>query len=344
MSTQLHLSDRNLPDYVRRVGLAGPADEVSVEPAGDGNINWVRRVRLAGGKSTILKQARPALEKFPEYEVSTERLVFEARYLERARPFDMDDLLPRVVWFDEAERVLVMEDLGACTRLDAALAEGQDVTRAMVQLAAFLGRVHRGTAGDPGLPAAFANGAMRRLHGDHIFALPYTEAFPAPPRTAEIGERVRKDAELREIAARSYDAYLRDEGPLVHADVQPGNILLGQTGPQLLDAEIAHAGDPAFDVGTLLAHLAMPELARGRAADAWPLLREVWQAYARAHGTERLAAAADAVRYAGLELTRRTIGAARVAFVEDDEAGVRVLETGLSWIRTPESAAAELEG
>lgn len=342
MSTQLHLTDRNLPDYLRSTGLAGPSEEVTVEPAGDGNINWVRRVRLARGSTYVLKQARPALEKFPEYEVSTERIVFEARYLERARPFDTDDLLPRIEYFDEAERVLVMEDLGASTRLDAALAEGRDVTGAMVCLAAFLGRVHRGTAEDAGLAAAFPNEAMRRLHGDHIFSLPYAEAFPAPPRTSVIGERVRKDAELREIAAKAYESYLRDHGPLVHADVQPGNILLSETGPKLLDAEIAHAGDPAFDVGTLLAHLALPEIAAGRARELRPRLAELWQAYRSAHGEVGLAAGADVVRYAGLELTRRTIGAARVAFVEDDEAGVRVLEVGLAWVREPADAASEL--
>ena len=52
-----------------------------VEPVGDGNINWVRRVRSAGS-SWVVKQARPTLERFPEYRASTERIGFEARFYE----------------------------------------------------------------------------------------------------------------------------------------------------------------------------------------------------------------------------------------------------------------------
>jgi len=342
LSTQLSLTNRNLPDYLRRAGLAGAGEAIDVEEAGDGNINWVRRARLAGGRSYVVKQARPALEKFPEYEVSTERLVFEARYLERVRPFDSENLCPKVHRFDEPQRVLVMEDLGQSIRLDQALASGRRVGGEMAVVARFLGRVHRATADDPDLASEFPNDAMRRLHGDHIFALPYREAFPAPPKTTALGERVRKDAELIEIAEKAYASYLRPTGPLVHADVQPGNLLLAAAGPKLLDAEIAHAGDPAFDMGTLIAHLALPAAARDKLDGANELLGTTWNAYALEHGARGIASREDVLRYAGLELTRRTIGAARVPFVEDDEAGVRVLELGMAWTRHPDRAVDRL--
>ncbi len=336
MGEQLRLSDRNLPEYLASLGVFGPDQELQVEAAGDGNINWVRRASVPGGTSYIVKQARPALEKFPEYEVTTERLVLEARYLERARPVDEDRVCPEVVVFDSDQRVLVFEDLGAATRLDEALAEGRDVSAAMQTVARFLSRVHRATEGDAELPASFANDAMRRLHGDHIFVLPYEEEFPAPPATARRAAELRGDRELAAIARRAYDAYLRPTGPLVHADVQAGNLLLHSSGPKLLDAEIAHAGDPAFDVGTLLAHLALPAAAQGTPEDSAPLLRAVWSAYRDERGTGA-PAASDVLRYAGLELIRRTIGAARVRFVEEDDAGLAVLDLGLRWARTQDA-------
>lgn len=339
MGEQLHLTNENLPDAVRRLKLAGPDETIEVEAAGDGNINWVRRVRLSGGKSLIFKQARPALEKFPEYEVSTERLVFEARYLERAGAFDRDQVLPKVHGFDPEQRILVLEDLGTAQRLDEALAQGRDVSEPMAQVARFLARVHRGTRGAAEeLAGAFQNEAMRRLHGDHIFLLPYREEFPAPPQTAARAEQIRADGELAGIAERAYQSYLRPTGPLVHADVQPTNLLLASEGPKLLDAEIAHAGDPAFDIATLIAHLVLPPAARGTPAAVQPLARQIWRAYADEHGAAGCAARVDVVRYAGLELVRRTIGAARVRFVESDAAGLAVLALGLSWIRTPELA------
>lgn len=343
MDAQQPLSEAGLPDYLRSLGLAGRDEEVRVEPAGDGNINWVRRATLPGppARSYVVKQARPALERFPQYRAPTERIVCEARWYERVRPFDSEGICPRVHRFDRERRVLVLEDLGRAERLDAALARGADAAAALAALARFLGRVHRGTAGAAGLAAELPNDAMRRLHGDHIFTLPYEpNDFPLPPRTAERAAALRGDAALREAAARAYARYLTPAGALVHGDVQAGNVLLAPGGPKLLDAEIAHLGDPAFDIGTLLAHALLPAAAHGRAASARPLLAECWDAYAGAHGAAGLPALADALRYAGLELLRRTIGAARVAVVADDDAGLRVVDAGLALVRTASLASA----
>lgn len=335
LSTQLTLTDAQLPQYLQEVGLVEDDTGMTVETAGDGNINWVRRVRLPSGGSVIVKQARRALEKFPEYEAPTERLAFEARWFSKAAPFDLAGICPKIIHFDGRNRVLVMEDLERAERLDDALARGADVLAPMRDLATLLGRIHAGTEQhDAELAAEFQNEAMQRLHGDHIFALPYSEEFPCPPETAKVAASIRADAALGAIAARAYERYLTPRGALVHADVQAGNILLDKQRPRLLDAEIAHVGDPAFDVGTLLAHLALPSVARGRGVDAEALLASTWSAYREGHGGEH-ADLDDVLRYAGLELTRRTVGAARVPAVETDEAGLRVLEAGLAWVREP---------
>ncbi len=77
----MRLGDDNLATYLAAQGLLTQPDAARVEPAGDGNINFVRRVRAHDGSSLIVKQARDALERFPEYRVTTERIVFERRYL-----------------------------------------------------------------------------------------------------------------------------------------------------------------------------------------------------------------------------------------------------------------------
>jgi len=84
MSEQLRLTDETLPAYLEARGIVPTGTQLSVEPAGDGNINWVRRTRSADGRSWIVKQARPALEAFPQYEAPTERIIFEHRWLELA--------------------------------------------------------------------------------------------------------------------------------------------------------------------------------------------------------------------------------------------------------------------
>ena len=324
------LDDANLPHYLRGLGLLEAGELAQVEPAGDGNINWVRRVR-AGDRSFVVKQARPHLERFPEYQAPTTRIVCEARYLEVARPLDRDAVCPGVVRFDEAARVLVLEDLGAAPRLDAVLASGGDVRGVAQRIARFLGAVHTATADDASLAARFENDAMRRLHGDHIFALPFQpNEFPLPAAVRARAEAIWRDGRVAAIAAEAYERYLDPHGALVHGDVQAGNVLVAARGAVLLDAEIAHIGDPAFDLGMLFAHLWLPAVARGAANDADAAIHAAWRAYASAMADVDASLHERAVRYAAIEMLRRTLGAARVAAVEQEAASLRVVDFALA--------------
>lgn len=348
MRTQLRLTPENLPEYLESRGLAPSREGLRVEPAGDGNINWVRRVRLPGASgSLVVKQARPALERFPEYQVTTERIVFEARYYEEVRPFDRQGLCPAVLHFDEVERVLVLEDLGDAPRLDGRLGGAPDpeaAASAGEALGAFLGAVHAGTSLRAELPSRFANDEMRRLHGDHIFALPFRPndfELQAPLRTR--AEALWRDEATVALADAAYQDYLAPRGVLVHGDVQGGNVLLTARGSRLLDAEIAHVGDAAFDVGILLAHLVVSAAARGAPEPLRPALARCFDAYAEARGRAGAPDFGRAARHAGIELVRRTIGAARVDVVSETAAALRVLDLGLRWLReAPESPSAAL--
>lgn len=334
VSEQLLLSDEQLPGFLADRGLVAPGTPLEVEPAGDGNINWVRRARAADGRSFIVKQARPALERFPEYRVATDRIVFERRYYELAAKLPEAEICPEILDFDECERVLIMEDLGDAERLDHALARGADVGPTAVRLARFLGAVHATTS--PGLADRFDNRELPRLHGAHIFELPLRENdFPLPPELARAAARLRADGELVAIADALHARYGERRGALVHGDVQAGNVLLTPKGPKLLDAEIAHVGDPAFDVGILVAHLLVEAVASGRGEAALPVVRSAWRAYRERLGGVLEVPFADVARYAGIELLRRTIGAARVAAVAEPGRGLAVLEHATRWLETP---------
>jgi 5-methylthioribose kinase len=339
LDMQRHLDESNVFEYLRSIRCLGPDEAASLEPAGDGNINWVRRIRTRGGtRSFVLKQARAALERFPEYQVSTERLIFEARYFELTAAWDPERVRPEILHLDPEQRVLVLEDLGDAERLDAALARGAPAGAPLRRLAGFLGRVHAQTR-DPALAEHLRNGEMQRLHGDHIFALPYRpNEFPLSPALARCAREVWSDNELRERIDAAFARYLEPHGALVHADAQAGNILLAERGAVLLDAEIAHVGDPAFDVGVLLAHVMLPAIARGEVESARASVRETWDAYVAAHGVSGLPRYAEVARYAGIEMLRRTIGAARIPAVTQDEAGLAVAREAIGWVRNPPAA------
>lgn len=329
MSEATPLDERSLPDYLRGLGLISGREAIRIEPAGDGNINWVRRVR-AGARSWVVKQARPALERFPQYRASTIRIACEARWLEVVRPLDRDGVCPTVILFDEQARTLVLEDLGDAPRLDAVLASRADARPVASRLGGFLGAVHAATEGDASLVARFPNAEMQRLHGDHIFALPFQENdFPLAPPVRARAEEIWHKGDVAAQAAAAYRRYLEPHGALVHGDVQAGNVLLAPRGAVLLDAEIAHVGDPAFDLGMLFAHFWLPAAARGEAAAAQPAVDAAWYAYAGASGVGR-ERRAEADRYAGIELLRRTLGAARVPAVEAPRASLAVIDFALT--------------
>jgi len=329
---QLVLDESNLADYLRGRGLVRAGEAVQAEKAGDGNINWVRRVRRSGpGGTFVVKQARPALERFPQYSVTTERILFEARYYESVAPLDPEALCPRVLDFDPDARVLVLEDLGDVPRLDRVLESGDDTGGALEVLVRFLARVHQGTRDRAELLDRFHNPEMQRLHGDHIFELPLRpNDFPLAPPVAERAAALRNDRELVAIADGLYARYLGTRRALVHGDVQGANVLLTPDGPRLLDAEIAHVGDPAFDVGILLAHVLLPAPgppARARAAALWSIYRD-------ASDEAALPDPEDVSRYAGVEVLRRIIGAARVPSAEEPRRALAALDLATELLRT----------
>lgn len=325
MAGQRVLDDENVARYLRDAGVVATAAALVVEAAGDGNINWVRRVRAPDGRSWIVKQARGTLERFPQYAADPVRLVYEARYLETARRHDRDAVLPAVHHFDEANRVLVLEDAGDAPRMGELLQRGRDLTGPLEVVVRFLARVHRAGA-DAGLVERFANQQMRRLHGDHIFYLPFrANDFDLDPTVAERARAMWGNENLRRRADRWYERYLEASGALVHGDVQSSNILIAERRPVLLDAEIAHVGDPAFDVGTLVAHVYLPAVAGSELARARATTRHLLAAYSDEHAASSdLAAGVEA--YAAIEMMRRTIGAARHPAMAEVEAALRCLD------------------
>ena len=334
------LNETNLRAFLHSLGLIEPDEPVQVEKAGDGNINWVRRVRVGeGARSFVVKQARPALERFPQYRASTERIAFEALYYRTVHPVDHERVCPAVLAFSESERVLVLEDLGSVPRMDALGPDAPELGPTVARLARFLAGVHRHLRGHPVLDR-FTNEEMKTLHGDHIFELPLRpNDFPLPEAVRRRADALRRDAELVAVADRAYRRFRASRETLVHGDVQAGNVLVAERGAVLLDAEISHAGDPAFDVGVLAAHLLIPSLGR---VDGRLRVQQLWEIYTAAHGVEGCPSFSDVARYAGLEMLRRTLGAARLPALEDEATALLAADVAVRLIRQPASRPAEV--
>jgi aminoglycoside phosphotransferase (APT) family kinase protein len=102
-----------------------------------------------------------------------------------------------------------------------------------------LGRMHKGTAAGKVRAGEFnPDGTFHALRLE-----PYL-AFTAE-RHPDVAPRLHALIETT----------LANKRALVHGDISPKNILIGEAGPVFLDAECAWYGDPAFDVAFCLTHL-----------------------------------------------------------------------------------------
>lgn len=316
------LGERDLVAWLERAGVLEPGSGARVERAGRGNLNFVRRVRAADGRSWVVKQAPPHVEGFPQYPLPSERIEFEQRYarvvpglLARAEP-----LVPGVLHFDAQACVLVMEDLGDAESLDARLARGEAPVEALVRLGESLAEIHaRSALRADALEPHFRNSGMRQLNGLQMFEAPYAEAVPGLASELEAARQALLGAApLRARVEQLSRSYARAREALVHGDAKAPNVLVQGTRPRLIDAEFAHLGDPAFDLGVALGHLFLYTAEpRARAAfePAWQaLLRGYAGAAGRAESVER------ALRFAGAIAIAHVVGPSRVGFSATEHA------------------------
>ena len=309
--------------------MLAPGATARVEPAGKGNLNYVRRVRPERGPSWVVKQARESPEGHPEFRVPTERIVFERRYAQAVAELapGYASLVPAVRHFDEPARALVLEDVGDGESLELLLRAGRAPRAALRSFGALLAAVHAASAAcAASLAPRFANDGMRQLNGAQMFLAPYAAA-PAslPAELTEERECIRADSALRARVAALAERYAGAREALVHGDAKAANVLVQAGRPRLIDAEFCHVGDPAFDLGVALGHLVLCAFAPG----AHAALEPAWSALLEGYRTggapaERIA---RGERCAGAVVFAHVIGPSRDAFAHPVD-GLAALRRG----------------
>jgi len=329
----LRLDDENLLGYVEQSGILPGADRV--ESMGEGNLNYVRRVRAADGATVVVKQARTGIEGLPDFPLSSARILFERRYEQVVRSLlpESADVLPRILRFDEDARILVMEDVGNGRSLLEELRAGRDRGSAVRRLAGFLGEVHAASlAHTDALQPQFANDEMRRLRGEQVFAVARVRPSITGPLADVLVDELAAPVVHRRIAELRRDYYQRSDA-LVHGDVKCANVLLQGGEPRLIDAEFAHVGDPAFDLGSGLAHLllCMVDDAGDEAREA---AEATWlEGYAERASGSGLGDCGEIVRrarrYAGVDMIYHVLGPVRLPFFEAEEVAAGAVRRGI---------------
>ena len=288
-----------------------------VSRAGEGNMNLALRVET-DARSLIVKQARPWVERFPQIAAPPDRALRERDFYQRTTHIPaVAEAMPQLLAADGDARLLMLEDLGAATD-GTTVYHGEAFTRnelhRLGQLAAAL---HRETYGDT--DPAMANREMRRLNHEHIFAVPWRRDGAAAfgvdldalaPGLYEAADQLRQKHALRRRVHELGERYLADGPCLLHGDLFPGSLLRTQRGLFLIDPEFCHFGEPTFDVGVWLAHLAM---ARRPMDEARVFLNAYQSEWPDAPLDPGLLAG-----FTGAEVVRRLIGVAQLPLPRGD--------------------------
>jgi len=306
-------------EVLERADVAGHVQRVS--SAGEGNMNLVLRVELDQG-SVVLKQARPWVERFPEYPAPVERIrVEKAFYDVVASNPKLQVLCTRVLATDMSSGAIVLGDLGPGPDLRTIYAEGALSDEDLTRLLSWLDALHSTPVEEP---ARFANRDLRVMNHEHLFHIPYTDACLDVLDTwveglEHVGRALVHDTEFRAGLARLADAYLSDGKILVHGDFHPGSWIRTPSGVRVLDPEFAFMGHGAWDHGMLLAHLVFAHAPQ----EQWLRVQEASQVPALTRAV------------AGMEIARRLLGVARTPPAPSLRDATTWLGVARSWVVHP---------
>ena len=198
------------------------------------------------GKRVVVKQALERFRVADEWLVPPERALTEARALELMAQLAPGSV-PRLLDSDPDAFALVMEEAPADWRpWKSLLLEGVADAAVAAWLGALLAVLHSAD-GDIGSAESF-------------------EAQRVDPYLRTIQ---RRHPELADRIGAYIERLLGTARCVVHGDYSPKNVLVGDDGLWVIDWEVAHRGDPAFDLAFLLNHLLLKTIHRPQAREGY---------------------------------------------------------------------------
>lgn len=230
----------NLHQYLQENKVITKGGEVKISSLAGGNINHISLVQTQD-QSFIVKRALPTTKFNPKVKITPERIETEHKamkiFAERTNLLH----IPKVKYFDPKEHLLIMQAVPQqYYLLTYDLLEGKVDFSLVKKLAKFYAQIHNATYNDKYLQKETFSDKMYKevklglFHGRFLVAA--------------------KNQKIKDNMHRIIEKSLHNRICLIHGDAQPKNILVYKDQFYVLDYEIARYGDPAHDIGNLMAH------------------------------------------------------------------------------------------
>lgn len=227
--------------YLRETGRVGESEPVEIRVLNGGVSNRTVYVARSNGQQWVLKQALPKLRVEVEWLSPPERIEREAlgmRWLATLLP---EGSVPALVFEDRPRHLLAMTAVPEPHRnwKSMLLAGALDLEHVR-QFAEMLLAIHRGSS------------ARREEAASAFGDTSFFESLRLEPYYEYTAAKVPSAARfLRDVIEENR----RTKVCIVHGDYSPKNILVHRDRLVLLDHEVIHFGDPAFDIGFAMTHL-----------------------------------------------------------------------------------------
>lgn len=205
-----------------------------------GGVSSDVELQVVDDQPIVIKTALPQLKVAAEWLSDPRRSAVEVRALRVAADLIGSDAVPRVLWEDTAANRFAMEYIGPPMRnWKEELLRGVVDCDMMVKAGRMLARLHSQATKISDLSSQFADKAFfEQLRIQPFFQNTAAKLPDVAGQILTLADRLRSRAST-----------------LVHGDFSPKNLLTDGTRLIILDFEVAHWGDPAFDVAFFVSHL-----------------------------------------------------------------------------------------
>ncbi|WP_257351501.1 S-methyl-5-thioribose kinase [Pseudalkalibacillus decolorationis] len=373
-STYNSFTTISVVDYLKQQKYIHENSLVECEEIGDGNLNYVFRVKeTETGRTLIVKQALPYAKVVGEsWPLTLDRARIEGESLKLAAKF-VPELVPGVYGTDDVAAATVMEDLSAYTLLRKGLIEGERYPNLAEHIGRFIAHTlfHTSDFGlEPSekkvLATKFVNPELCKITEDLVFTDPFFdhETNEFPEELLPEVEALWNDDELKLEAAKLKQLFLTKSEALIHGDLHTGSIFVTRDSSKVIDPEFGFFGPIGFDVGAFFANLILNHLSQeARIEDEVKrdsfqdyliqVIVETWEVFTAEftklwveNGKGPFIKVAgyldyvlrqilqDAVGFAGNKIIRRTIGLAKVEDINGIEDKEKRLEVQRRALKT----------
>ncbi|QLL24679.1 phosphotransferase [Actinobacteria bacterium IMCC26103] len=269
-----------------------------------GGVSCVVLAVYNGDVDLVVKQALPELKTKAKWVADQRRAIVEADAMQVYHSITPDSV-PKLLDCDPTEFTLTMTRLPrSCTNWKIDILEGRIYPEMGASLGKVLAAWHNA--------AAVSDEIKEKFMEDSLF-----EQLRVAPFYRAVMD---KNPVLQPVISVLIDEITTLKITLVHGDFSPKNIMASTDhSPIVLDFEVAHIGNPVFDLAFLLAHLLCKIIHAPQADQKQLLVETAKQFLASYQKTTRLSVATSLPHHVALIALARVEGVSPVNYLDESD-------------------------